>query len=194
MSVGSHYLSPGHRQPPQSLHPTHDDVIKWKPFPRYWPFVQGIHRSTVTSPHKGQWREALMFSFICASTNDCANNRDTGDLRHHCTHYDITAMNYLLYSCIKVWPFHPANLYTLVIQVGLSHFIAFCSLISSWNMVQFNWILLAAVTMVENRPGPCFNIKTVIPKIEAPIKMISGLVRPSYLYNWISYTGKMVFL
>ena len=26
-----------------SLH--HDDVIKWKHFPRYWPFVQGIHRS-----------------------------------------------------------------------------------------------------------------------------------------------------
>ena len=24
---------------------THDDVIKWKYFPRYWPFVQGIHRS-----------------------------------------------------------------------------------------------------------------------------------------------------
>ena len=22
----------------------HDDVIKWKHFPRYWPFVQGIHR------------------------------------------------------------------------------------------------------------------------------------------------------
>ena len=24
---------------------THDDVIKWKHFPRHWPFVQGIHRS-----------------------------------------------------------------------------------------------------------------------------------------------------
>ena len=24
---------------------THDDVIKWKHFPRYWPFVRGIHRS-----------------------------------------------------------------------------------------------------------------------------------------------------
>ena len=24
----------------------HDDVIKWKHFPRYWPFVRGIHRST----------------------------------------------------------------------------------------------------------------------------------------------------
>ena len=23
----------------------HDDIIKWKHFPRYWPFVQGIHRS-----------------------------------------------------------------------------------------------------------------------------------------------------
>ena len=24
---------------------THDDVIKWKHFPRNWPFVRGIHRS-----------------------------------------------------------------------------------------------------------------------------------------------------
>ena len=29
-----------------SLYSTaHDDVIKWKHFPRNWPFVQGIHRS-----------------------------------------------------------------------------------------------------------------------------------------------------
>ena len=34
----------------------HDDVIKWKHFRRYWPFVWGIHRSPVNSPHKGQWR------------------------------------------------------------------------------------------------------------------------------------------
>ena len=32
----------------------HDDVIKWKHFPRYWPFLRGIHRSPVNSPHKGQ--------------------------------------------------------------------------------------------------------------------------------------------
>ena len=32
----------------------HDDVIKWKHFPRYWPFVRGIHRSPVNSAHKGQ--------------------------------------------------------------------------------------------------------------------------------------------
>ena len=28
----------------------HDDVIKWKHFSRYWPFVRGIHRSLVNSP------------------------------------------------------------------------------------------------------------------------------------------------
>ena len=28
----------------------HDDVIKWKHFPRYWPFVRGMHRSPVNSP------------------------------------------------------------------------------------------------------------------------------------------------
>ena len=38
----------------------HDDVIKWKHFLRYWPFVRGIYRSLVNSPHRGQWRGALM--------------------------------------------------------------------------------------------------------------------------------------
>ena len=32
-------------------------------FPRYWPFVWGIHWSPVNSPHKGQWRGALSFFF-----------------------------------------------------------------------------------------------------------------------------------
>ena len=32
----------------------HDDVIKMETFPPYWSFVQGIHRSPVNSPHKGQ--------------------------------------------------------------------------------------------------------------------------------------------
>ena len=49
--------------------PINNDVIKWKHFQRYWPFVRGIHRSPGDSPHKGQWRGALMFSLICACTN-----------------------------------------------------------------------------------------------------------------------------
>ena len=39
------------------------DVIKWKHFPLYWPFVRGIHLSPVNSPHKGQWSGALIFFF-----------------------------------------------------------------------------------------------------------------------------------
>ena len=40
---------------------THDDVIKLKHFLRYLPFVWGIHRSPVNSPHNGQWRGDLLF-------------------------------------------------------------------------------------------------------------------------------------
>ena len=69
----------------------HDDVIKWKHFPRYWSFVRGIHRSPVNSPHKGQWRGALMFSLICVWINGWVNNREAGDLRRH-SHYDVDVM------------------------------------------------------------------------------------------------------
>ena len=70
----------------------HDDVIKWKHFPRYWPFVRGIHRSPVNSPHKGQWRGALMFGLIRALINSWVNNGEASDLRRHCAHYDVIGM------------------------------------------------------------------------------------------------------
>ena len=70
----------------------HDDVIKWKYFPRCWPFVRGIQRSPVTSLHKGPWRRALMFSLISTWINDWVNNREDGDLRRHLAHYDVIVM------------------------------------------------------------------------------------------------------
>ena len=70
----------------------HHDVIKWKHFPRYWPFVRGIHRSSVNSPHKGQWRGALMFSLICARINCWVNKREAGDFRRHRVHYDFSVV------------------------------------------------------------------------------------------------------
>ena len=70
----------------------HDDVIKWKYFPRYWPFVWGIHRSPVNYPHKGQWRGALMFTLICARRNGWVYNREAGDLRRYRLHYDVIVM------------------------------------------------------------------------------------------------------
>ena len=72
--------------------PQHDDVIKWKHFPRNWPFVREIHRSPVNFPHKGQWRGALMFTLICVRMNGWVNNREAGDLRRYRVHYDVIVM------------------------------------------------------------------------------------------------------
>ena len=75
------------------VHFIHDDVIKRKrQFPRYWPFVRGIHRSPVISSHKGQWRGALIFSLILVRIKDWVNNREAGDLRRRRAHYDVTVM------------------------------------------------------------------------------------------------------
>ena len=76
----------------------HGDVIKWKHFPRYWPFVRGIHRWPVDSPHKGQWRGASMISLVGAWTNGWANNRDAADLRRHCARFDATVTHLWWYS------------------------------------------------------------------------------------------------
>ena len=66
----------------------------------YWSFERGIHPSPVDSPHKGQWRGALMFSLLCARTNGWANNWDACDLRRHCAHFDVTVMMCILYNDI----------------------------------------------------------------------------------------------
>ena len=76
----------------ETVYIIHDDVIKWKYFPRNWPFVREIHRSPVNFPHKGQWRGALMFSLIYAWINDWVNNREAGDLRRQHGHYDVIVM------------------------------------------------------------------------------------------------------
>ena len=65
-------------------------VIKWKHFPRYWPFVWGIHRSPVNFPHKGKWRGALKFSLICVWINGWVNNREAGDLIRYRAHYEVS--------------------------------------------------------------------------------------------------------
>ena len=84
----------------ETLFFSHGDVIKWKHSPRYWLFLWGIHRSPVNSPHKGQWREDLMFSMICAWISGWVNNRDAGDLRRHHAHYDVIVI-LILFNTLK---------------------------------------------------------------------------------------------
>ena len=71
--------------------PQYDDVMKWKHFPRCFPFVREIHQSPVNFPYKGQKRGVLMFSLICICTNGWVNNLNVDDNRR--SHYDATVMN-----------------------------------------------------------------------------------------------------
>ena len=83
----------------------HDDVIKWKHFPRYWPFVRGINRPPVNSPHKGQWCGTLIFSLICTRISCWVNNREADDLRRHRADYDVIVM-YELQKIKNTFHFH----------------------------------------------------------------------------------------
>ena len=48
---------------------SHDDFIKWKHFPHYWPFVRGIHQSPLDSPHKRPVKRSFDVLFdLCLNT------------------------------------------------------------------------------------------------------------------------------
>ena len=81
----------------------HDDAKIWKYPPRYRPFVRGLNPDPVNAPHKGQWRGALMFSLICVWINGWINNREAGDLRRYCAHYDVTVMFYSPLTLLPFW-------------------------------------------------------------------------------------------
>ena len=83
----------------RSYRPGHYDVIRWKHFPRNWPFCAGNSLVPENSPHKGQRRGALMFSLICVWINGWGNNHEAGDLRRHRGHNDVNVM-WRSISCI----------------------------------------------------------------------------------------------
>ena len=64
-----------------------------------------VGNSPVNSPHKGQWRGALMFSLICVCINGWVNNREAGDLRRYRAHHDVIVMIPFKIMNAKRWPF-----------------------------------------------------------------------------------------
>ena len=50
------------------------------------------------SPHKGQWRGALVFTLICVWINGWVNDREAGDLRRYRAHYDVTVMEHYFWQ------------------------------------------------------------------------------------------------
>ena len=63
-----------------------------EPFSALLALCAGNSPVPVNSPHKGQWRGALMFSLICAWINYWVNNREAADLRRRRGHYDVNVM------------------------------------------------------------------------------------------------------
>ena len=70
----------------------HDDVIKCKHFPRYWPIVRGLHRLPVNSLTKARDAELWCFLWSAPWINAWVNNREAGDLMRHRAHYDVIVM------------------------------------------------------------------------------------------------------
>ena len=67
--------------------------------------------SPVNSPHKGQWRGALMFSLICARINGWVNNCEAGDSRRHRAHYYVIVMSVKLFCRVDVYLMKPTANY-----------------------------------------------------------------------------------
>ena len=121
---------------------SHDDVIKWKHFPRYWPFVRGIHRSAMNSPHKGKWRGDLMFSSICA----WINNRQAVDLRHHRAHYDITVMREVSRGCVSIFASRINDKLIIIISLLINIMVETVT----WTDGSFNDSNFICILMIES--------------------------------------------
>ena len=88
----------------------------------------GNSPAPVNSPHKGQWRGALMITLICVWINGCINNREAGDLRRYCAHYGVTVMP-------RAWIFnHTCTLtHTLWLMIGCYILNTFMSSDAIWR-------------------------------------------------------------
>ena len=143
-----------------------------KTFPRYWPFVRGIHWSSVNSLHKGQWRGALVLSLIYAWMNNLVNNREAGDLRRHRPHYGVTVMRplniFLFFFMSKYKTIHKTNPWTWLLPC---HFMAWTN-ISTQNTRHLDThfldgkycyfgssVIWAYLRMIWNKPGWLNNDK-----------------------------------
>ena len=64
----------------------------WRHQTETFSVLLAICAGKVNSPHKSQWRVALMFSLICARINGWVNNGEAGDLRRHHAYHGVTVM------------------------------------------------------------------------------------------------------
>ena len=117
----------------------HDEVIKWKHFSRYWPFVRWI-------PHtKASDAEFWCFLWSTSWINGWVNNHDAGDLRCNRAHYDVIVMKYYI-----PWNIHTAMLclfcYDHIIRLFLwriqPYNVRYVSGAIIWLQIRCRWIII----------------------------------------------------
>ena len=107
----------------------------------------GNSPTTVNSPHRGQWRRALMFSLICAGIKDWVNNREAGDLRRHRGYYDVNVMNKNVLLTLTSM--------CLYIYIYAYRSICFMYIYMHMYMCYFYFIQLISLSMSETNMKPC---------------------------------------
>ena len=90
------------------IHCIHNDIIKWKHFLCYWPFLSGIDWSPVDFPYKGQWHETLIsYIFFGLCLNKWCFEMSSWSLW---CHYNVK------------WYFYFTDCYLNNSEMGASHF------------------------------------------------------------------------
>ena len=132
----------------------HDDIIKWKHFPLYWPFVRRIH--LVNSPHKGQWHRALMFSLICVWLNGWINNCEL--TRYH-AHYDVTVICFKIFQAERLYKNHSCDYEIVFCDVSIILTKQeLCSLIV-WPIINLYLYPFENIfTLISNDPTPGHSV------------------------------------
>ena len=127
----------------------HDNVIKWKHFPRYWPFVQGIHQWPMNFPHKGQRRGALMFSLICALNKRMSKRRwgwwfetPSRSLWRHC---NVNTFQIIM-AIIKLFTFQVQCIRCLATNSGVTRSVGEWWLISYMIQSYFVYVYFRIIT------------------------------------------------
>ena len=119
--------------PPASPKPCwHDDVIKWKLFPRCWPYCGEFAGHRWIHLTKDSDAELWYFLWSARWINGWLNNRETGDLRRHRAHYDVIVMEngYSLppiswQTCVNIascW----SLLYQVTLMIGCLQQLVYC--------------------------------------------------------------------
>ena len=100
----------------------------------------------VNSRHKGQWRGALMFSLICIWISGWVNNREAGDLRRYCAHYDVIVMRS---TSFPYWPMKMLHQWkTIIFMMPFCHHLFYCRLTLCWEKL----IVMELPILLANKP------------------------------------------